>query len=153
MQDIAEKIHGNGVVSAEEYMREQVRQYEVKLPSGAVFLIRRPNLFWYGENVGSLPAQFLERAVNWNPLDTAPPAPVPRTAEEMAAFHAHRRKMIEDCVLQPKIRRPANKEAGELDPEDLDERDAEFIVNYLVGAIDRNGRPLRREISGVPVEP
>ena len=151
MEEIVTKAAGDGAVSAEEYMRERLRQYEVKLPSGAVFLIRRPNLFWYAENVGGLPAQLLERAVNWNPLDTASTAPTPRTAEEMAAFNAHRRKMIEDCVLQPKIRRPANKEAGELDPEDLDERDAEFIVNYLVGAIDRDGRSLRKETAGVPL--
>jgi hypothetical protein len=143
--------NGNGAASAEEYMQKQLRQYEVKLPSGSVFLIRLPNLFWHAENVGGLPAQFLERAINWNPLDTASAPPTPRTAEEMAAFQAHRRKMIEDCVLQPKIRRPANKEAGELDPMDLDERDAEFIVNYLAGAIDRDGRPLRREAAGVPL--
>jgi len=143
--------NGDGAASAEEYMRARLRQYEVKLPSGAVFLIRRPNLFWYAENIGGLPAQFLERAANWNPLDTESAPAAPRTAEEMAAFQAHRRKMVEDCVLQPKIRRPADKQAGELDPEDLDERDAEFIVNYLAGAIDRDGRPLRRETAGVPV--
>jgi len=153
MEEIVEKTAGNGAVSAEEYMRKQAEQYEVKLPSGVVFLIRRPNLFWYGENTGSLPAQLIERALNWNPLDTASPAPVPRTPEEMTAFHAHRRKMIEECVIQPKIRRPANKEAGELDPIDLDERDAEFIVNYLAGVIDRDGRSVRREVAGVPVEP
>jgi hypothetical protein len=153
MEEIVTKAAGDGAVSAEEYMRERLRQYEVKLPSGAVFLIRRPNLFWYAENVGGLPAQLLERAINWNPLDTASASPTPRTPEEIAAFQAHRRKMIEDCVLQPKLRRPANKEAGELDPEDLDERDAEFIANYLAGTIDRDGRPLRRETAGVPVEP
>jgi len=150
MEEAIEKIAGNGAMSAEDYMRTRLKQYEVKLPSGAVFLIRRPNLFWFGENAGLLPAELVDRASHWNPLDTNPPV-VPRTPEEIAAFHAHRRKMVEDCVLQPKIRRPANKEAGEMDPEDLDERDAAFITDYLAGVIDRDGRSLREEAPGVPV--
>ena len=152
MEEIAEKVAGNGAVRAEDYMRERLKQYEVKLPSGAMFLIRRPNLFWFGENAGLLPSALIERVTNWNPLEPAPKV-VPQSAEEVTAFHAHRRKMIEDCVLQPKIRRPANKEAGEIDPADLDEHDAVFIADYLAGVVDRDGRPLRPEVPGVPVRP
>jgi hypothetical protein len=152
MEEIkAKEISNNGVASADKYMRERRKQYEVKLPSGAVFLIRRPNLFWFGENAGLLPTALIDRATeNWNPLDTTPAKIVPRSPEEIAGITAHRRKMIEDCVIQPKIRRPADVEAGEIDPDDLDERDAQFIVDYLSGVIDRDGVPLRPEAERVP---
>jgi len=127
------------LITAAQYVEMANEELKVTLPSGAVFLIRVPNALWYLENTDSFPASLLAKVRG----RTAEELAAALTVEERKATADHQRKMIEEFVLQPKIRRPADHEKGEIDPADLMPRDAAFIMNYLTGVVGRDGRPLR----------
>lgn len=121
--------------SAEQYAASTKKKYEVKLPSGAIFLIRQPNAFWFAANTNTLPASAIQQA------DGSTPG-IPLRADERTANADLTVRLVEAHVLEPKIRQNADVTKGELPLDDLEPADALFILDYLLGRKDKDGNPV-----------
>lgn len=124
--------------SAKEYLAIANKKYEVTLPSGALFLIRRPNAFWFASNIKSLPtAAITQAAAQETVIDNRSVS-----QDEIDSNVSMTDRMVCDHVLQPKLRRNADPAKDEVDFDSLLPEDAEFILAYLVGKVDKDGQPV-----------
>jgi hypothetical protein len=122
--------------TAQDYLKTSKKApKEVTLPSGAVFLVRRPSTFWFAANANVLPQN--------PPLQDDAAAPA-RSAEEQALSAQRNRKMICEHVVAPKL-----SENGEFTPDDLNDEDVLKLIKFLYGLEDENGVSFR----SLPAEP
>lgn len=119
--------------SASDYAALAASKYEVKLPSGAVFQIRQPNTFWFASNTSALPTSAIAAANGDTPsLRDASPDEI-KTNVELTE------RLVVAHVLSPKIRRGAVVSKGEVDIDNILPDDAKFIIDYLLGRVDKDG--------------
>ena len=133
------------VTSAAEY-RNRIDNRDgdlVSLPSGAVFRVQLPNNFWFLSKGDILPVAVYGED---NQVSEVP------KGQSLRQSVAIQFALITERVIEPKIRRPADKNKGELDPSELAPEDATFLMDLLNGRIDKTGRSLRAG-NGVDVAP
>jgi hypothetical protein len=123
------------ITTAQEYQAAALKKYEVTLPSGALFLIRQPNAFWFASNAEALPSSAIQQAQG-NPPEAG------NTTVERKADTDLTVRLVEAHVIQPKVRLHADPTKGELALDDLDPADAAFILDYLLGRKDKDGNPV-----------
>lgn len=116
---------------AKDYLDKTRSKYDVPLPSGAIFKIRKPNQFWFTTNVNTLTAGIpsSEKMESLSQVD----------ALAVEANAKWTMKLVEDNVLEPKIRLNPNYDADEIGFGDIEPEDATFIVKYLLGLVDAAG--------------
>jgi hypothetical protein len=117
---------------AKEYMDFVRKSYEVRLPSGPIFLIRKPQAFWFAAQTGTLPILTPEELKAAAESTTPTAAIIERNAKLT-------KLLIQDHVLEPKIVDNPDYEAGEIGFNDLLPEDAKFIMDYLSGLVDAKG--------------
>lgn len=116
---------------AKSYRSLVESKYEVNLPSGAVFLVRRPNSFWFAMNLNTLPVRAVASAHGEK-------AEIPDTPEERTRGTELTEKLLEECVLEPKIRKAVTAE-DEISFDMLLPEDLVFLTRYLMGEVDKDG--------------
>jgi hypothetical protein len=126
----------NGFSTATEYLALARRR--LVLPSGAVFLVRRQNVLW---TIAHMPDSMRDAAERQR-LGELP------EAGQLRELQVYRSRMIEESVLSPKLKLEPNYSENEISPDDLTPADAERLIDYLVGRVDEEGRPLEGFRSG-----
>ncbi len=126
----------------------------LSLPSGLVFMVRRPTPMWWAINRGILPSRLVTVAQG----NESRPNLTPEELAEWARFCVL--TVIEAVVTQPKIRQ--NPGPGEAHPGLISDEDFKAIMAFAGGEIAADGQGLdtfRREpglsdsgSSGEPVE-
>lgn len=124
--------------TAEEYRQilEKRRGEFIPMPSGAVFRILMPTAYWWLAETDTLPVGESREGQAEQAED------VGISIREFAKVQF---KLITERIIEPKIRHPADKAAGEIDPSELDPEDAKFLMDLLNGRIDKSGRSLRED--------
>jgi hypothetical protein len=116
---------------AEEYLQKnsEIPALEVTLPSGIVFMLRRPALQQWAM-AGCLPPYFAEDVRKaWKAsqaLDAEAATPEQRRAWVLAF-----REMVKWACVSPRLVEDGNPENDELDPTYLSQEDQQFIWNFV----------------------
>lgn len=99
---------------------------EITLPSGAVFVCRRPPLqVWI--SAGRIPQSFVKHL-----LEAQKGGAVPELeSDETLAAMAFVREAILYAVVEPRLV-PGTKHKDELDPADIDPEDFEFLMTWIM---------------------
>jgi hypothetical protein len=146
-------MHENGITTAADYAR--LTEQQVALPSGAVFLLRRPTLKFRLGNLGAFQS-IAARAQSSAGLQAGTPA----SDEEVKAIVQYYYDVLCECCVQPRVSlRPiadargsdgADNQRGDqsgdqsgdrqgadvLHPEQIQLRDALFIARWAGGEVD-----------------
>jgi hypothetical protein len=108
----------------------------VTLPSGLIFMMRRPRPLWWALQ-GRLPSSLAARVAS-----SEPPLAGARGSEDTVALAQWITALLEETVVSPKVR--LNPGAGEADPNWLSEEDVLFIMRYAGGEAMADGQSLDR---------
>lgn len=107
----------------------------ITLPSGLVCQIRRPKPLWWVLNRGTLPDGMVNAALG-EPRQEGSSL----TSDEAVQVANTMRKLIEDMVIDPRIRN--NPKPGEVDPAWIDNADLSFLIKVAGGEITADGADL-----------
>lgn len=116
---------------AEEYIQKnsEIPALEVTLPSGIVFLLRRPALAQWAM-AGSLPPYFAEDVRQaWKASQSVEPDIA--SPEQRRAWLVAFREMVKWAVVSPHLVENGNPENDELDPTYLSQEDQQFIWDFV----------------------
>jgi hypothetical protein len=132
----AKQVRGRAMERLEAQDRDGVGPAEtVTLPSGLVFLMRRPRPLWWVLE-GRLPSSLAAKLAGDSGLATRDSG----KPEEIIELSRWVIALLEETVIEPKIRlKPGPKE---VDPNWISEEDLLFIIRYAGGEVQADGRDL-----------
>lgn len=107
---------------------------KILLPSGLIVLAYRPGPEWWVRELGKLPKSIAARMRG----ETAPTENL--SPEELVEMSRYMVRMIEEVVLQPKIRLDPGPE--DVDPRLVTDADLTYILKYAGGEIAATGQDL-----------
>lgn len=102
----------------------------VTLPSGAVFVLRRPPLDAWTK-AGRVPDFFIRLSLEAGQGDAAAVTDSLSTDEIMSSLKFMREVLLYS-VVEPKLKAGATEGDDELDPADIDAEDVEFLTGYIL---------------------
>jgi hypothetical protein len=121
-----------------EYLAAIAKTQTVTLPeSGIEFRVRKANAFWFAQHAQVLPVGTGAdaHAAAADAVQEVEPSTIQKNLQLT-------RKLVQDHVLEPKIRDNPDYEADEIAFEDLLPEDARFLIDYLMGIKGEGGESL-----------
>jgi hypothetical protein len=118
-----------------DYIATIAKTQLVKLPeSGCEFRVRKANAFWFTQN-----AQYLPVGTGKEAHEAAEGAVQDAGPDTIQHNLNLTRKLVQDHVLEPKIKEAPDYTKDEIAFEDLLPGDAKFLIDYLMGIADASG--------------